>query len=488
MKIKNKTNFFVFLVILISVLLNYLIFPNMLYTQLFTAVYVIIAYYMFSDTTKETIYFSTLLLAVINFSMVIPITSRYSIYYFYVTLFIYVVGYLIYFFKNRENINIKSITKNKYALFLAIFFGYMIITTFISADKKLAVKYIYNCAIMASLLLMIFIENNSISKLKKTFRFLLYVDAGILFTGILQISGLSCGLRNHFEEWDPESMQQIAYVKHIPVTFFYNPNNYAVFLVLGMTALIIAFLYTNNKKLKLTYTILYFISQVNLIFTRSRTAWGSVFLVIFFCIGVYILKLRGNKANIKKLMAIFTLTLAVFWFLSTIPSMEPFYGKLASLNIFHFGGGPAQQTPLILGKKGSDNERYTLMYDVLHGVFYDKNVLGFGPGNIEKYVEKMGNTFGVLNVHSLWLEILGDFGVAFFLYFVFIYLKIILNDISAYSKVEEGYRQYNLIGASLCFALIFLTFAPSSVMWYPPFWMSLSIGVRMATINDKMRL
>ncbi len=43
---------------------------------------------------------------------------------------------------------------------------------------------------------------------------------------------------------------QIEYVKHIPVTFFYNPNNYAVFLVLGMAALAISFLFADNKKIK----------------------------------------------------------------------------------------------------------------------------------------------------------------------------------------------------------------------------------------------
>lgn len=488
MKITDKTNFIVFLIILISVLSNYFIFPDMLYTQIFTAIYIVIAYFMFSEDTKETIYYSTLLLAVINFSMEIPLTSRYSIYYFYVTLFVYVVGVITYLIKNKKKIDFKAVIKNKYGLLLIIFFCYMIATTFVSADKKLAVKYIYNCAIMASLLLMMFIENNSINKLKNTFKFLSYIFGGILFTGVLQIIGLSCGLRNHFEEWDPTSFGQIDYVKHIPVTFFYNPNNYAVFLVLGMTALIIGFLYTKNKRIKFAYALLYFVAHINLIFTRSRTAWISVFLVILFCIAVYILKLKTNKDKIKNLITIFLLTFGVFWILSTVPYMKPFYGKMASFNIFHFKGADSEKPIVVIGQKGSDNQRYTLAYDVMHGVFYEKNILGFGPGNIEKYVEKMDNTYGVLNVHSLWLEILGNFGIVFFIYFVIMYINIILDNVLVYKTVKEKYREFNLIGASLCFGLAFLTFAPSSVMWYPPFWMSLSIGVRMATINENMRL
>ncbi len=87
---------------------------------------------------------------------------------------------------------------------------------------------------------------------------------------------------------------QIEYVKHIPVTFFYNPNNYAVFLVLGMAALAISFLFADNKKDKMIYASLYFIAQINLIFTRSRTAWISIFLIILFCMGFYMLKFKNK--------------------------------------------------------------------------------------------------------------------------------------------------------------------------------------------------
>ncbi len=88
--------------------------------------------------------------------------------------------------------------------------------------------------------------------------------------------------------------------------------------------------------------------------------------------------------------------------------MKPYYGKFSTSKFFNFKKQDTaiEQPPIAIGKKGSDNQRITLMYDVVHGVFYEKHYFGFGPGNIEKHVEKMNNTFGVFNVHSLWFEIL----------------------------------------------------------------------------------
>ncbi len=80
------------------------------------------------------------------------------------------------------------------------------------------------------------------------------------------------------------------------------------------------------------------------------------------------------------------------------------------------------------------------MYDVVHGVISEKHYLGFGAGNIEKYVEKMNNTFGVLNVHSFWVEMLGDFGIAIFLYIIYIYISMIRDGLKAYYYEQVKYK------------------------------------------------
>ncbi|WP_243154567.1 O-antigen ligase family protein [Clostridium sporogenes] len=363
----------------------------------------------------------------------------------------------------------------------------MIFTMFIADSKKLAIKYIYNFFIMVSLAIMICFHNKNEKKIEFTLKFLKYLFAGILFLGVLEICGVSYGIRNHFVEWDPIAAQ-IEYVKHIPVTFFYNPNNYAVFLVLGMTTLAIAFLFSNNKKDKIIYTLLYIIAQINLIFTRSRTAWISIFLIILFCMGFYILKFKNNKRKIFQLTQIFSVTVLVFVLISCIPSMKPYYGKFSTSKFFNFKkqDSTIEQPPIAIGKKGSDNQRVTLMYDVVNGVFYEKHYLGFGPGNIERHIEKMDNTFGVFNVHSLWFEILGNFGILFFLYYIYTYLHIIIKNLMLHSR-EEMKNSKSLLFACLMFGFIFLSFAPSSIMWYTPFWIVIGLSINYLNLKSNFK-
>ncbi|WP_027626894.1 O-antigen ligase family protein [Clostridium lundense] len=492
MELRCNKNTAVYLILMLALVANYFIFPSLIVVQLFAGFYLTIIYKKFANNIKHMIYFTTILFAIINFSLEIPLGSRYSIYYFYVTLFIYMICLLYSFIKNNPKIEFEKIKNNKYLMFFIVFVVYMLASVLLAGDKKLAIKYIYNFAIMASLLIMVILENRSKEIMNKTLRFLQYVYTGILGLGILEIFEIRYGTRNHFVEWDPIAAQ-ISYVKKIPVVFFYNPNNYAVFLVIGMTILFSAWLFSKDKNKKMIYLLLYFVSQVNLIFTRSRTAWVTIFITLLFATIFYAFGKNKDKVKTKKLFALGTITMVVFVGISFIPSMQPFYGKitgsklLGRLNIWNMEYQPSEEDEQLiqLGKKGSTNQRYTLLYDVAHGVFVEKHFLGFGPGNIEKYVEKMDNTFGVVNVHSLWFEILGDFGIPIFFYVIYIYLAMILDSIKAYYHANEELKKYLIMFASTSFGVIFLAFAPSTIMWYPTFWIVVGMTVTLAINNKK---
>lgn len=488
----NGQNKAIYLIIILSLIANYIIFPSLIVVQLFAALYITLIYKKFVDGKREFIYFSTLLFAIINFSLKIPVGSRYDIYYFYVTLFIYVVFLIYNFLKKYKYLNFDLIKHNKYLVFIGVFILYMLFSFIIAQDKKLSIKYIFDFFIMLFLMIMVIYENKSKVKIHKSLIFLKYLYMGILFLGILEMFGIRYGVRNHFEEWDPIATQ-ISYVKRIPVVFFYNPNNYAVFLVIGMTIIIAALLFTKNKYEKILYFILYLISQLNLIFTRSRTSWTTVFIVLLFMIAFYLLPRNRNMKNVKKLIVSAFVTMAVFVGISFIPNMQPFYGKItgsslfSKLNIFNSQYQPnlQDQKLLQLGKKGSDNERYTLIYDVVHGVVMKRHYLGFGAGNIENYIKSMNNTFGVLNVHSLWFEILGNFGIAIFLYTMYIYICIIKDPLKNYFNLDTELKKYSIMFSSNIFGIIFLSFGPSTIMWYPPFWISLGMSLAIIVGNGK---
>ncbi len=78
-----------FIILSVLVLLNFFIFPDRIFIQIFTVVYLFIIYKKFAKIIRF-LYYSTLLLAIIN-SQWRSINKRYSIYYFMLTLFIYMM-------------------------------------------------------------------------------------------------------------------------------------------------------------------------------------------------------------------------------------------------------------------------------------------------------------------------------------------------------------------------------------------------------------
>ncbi|OFI05788.1 teichuronic acid biosynthesis protein TuaE [Clostridium acetireducens DSM 10703] len=491
LNINNIT--FVYILLILSIVGNFFMFPQLALVHLFAIIYLTISYKYFSDTAKDMVYYSTILFALINFSLKIPLGSRYDIYYFYITLFIYIVIFVINTIKTN-NLHIKSVIKNKYSLFLVVFFVYMILSVLLATDKKMAIKYIFNFCIMISLLLMFVFENINQHVIKKTLNFLQYVYVGIISLGLLEIFGIRYGTRNHFAEWDAIAFQ-IHYVKRIPVVFFYNPNNYAIFLVIGMILTGMQIIFSKNKKKRYIYISIYVLSQINLIFTRSRTAWLTIFIAFMFCAAFYYIKGKEDSKRIgKSVLKLACFTLIIFLAISFIPGMQPYYGKitgsklLSKLNISGFEyKSPDDEKLLALGKKGSSNQRFTLLYDVIHGVIVKKNYLGFGAGNIENYVESMANTYGVLNIHSLWFEILGNFGIAIFLYTIYIYLSMIYNCLKNYKFANEEMKKYLIMISTATFAFIFLAFAPSTMMWYPAFWMTLGMTIALIKYNKLLK-
>ena len=487
MKDNRKMITALYIVFLLLTAANFIFFPERYAVQIFAIIYLTVIYKYFADSSKKFLYYTTLLFAFINAGLSLPFGSRYAVYYFYITLFIYIVIFAVEFFKGEITFNIKAFLKNKYNKFFVFFVLYMLFSIVFAESKKMAAVQIINYGIMFSLLIMIILENSNKINLKNTFKFLEYLYMGILFLGTLEIFGVRYGLRNHYFDLELTA-NEINFVKKIPVVFFYNPNNYAVLLVLVMAVIAVKLYYEKDKNKRILYYVIYVLSQINLIFTTCRTAWFTVFITFIFCIFVGIIK--KDKSIRKFALKLTAFTFAVFLVFSFIPSMEPFYGKFQSTplieKLFNIDLDSKWQTKVELGSRGSVNERYTLMYDVMDGVFLKGHYLGFGAGNISNFIEKMNNTYGVLNVHSLWFEILGDFGIITFIYFVYICLSMIVDLLGSYSKHSGNIKKYSLMLVVCCFDFAFLAFAPSSVITYVPFWLMMAVAVVIVKNKDNM--
>ena len=455
---KQRGNIIFVSFIILAVVLNMITNKNSIIVDIYALLYGILILKIFKgDSFKDKIYFLTLLFAILSFSFLIKIKGRYDIYFYYISM-------LIYFFimvKNYKDYNIKGIIKNKYFIFLFGFIVYIMISVLWSMNKGLAIKSIINYLIMICLLIVVIDYNSKSQNITKTIKYIYYMVIGIIPIGLIEMTGNRFNIRNHYID---ENLYRLYpwFLKKIPTTFFYSPNDYGVFIVFAMVFLLIALVYTNSKKEKYIFGLVYLLLNLNLIFTTSRTAWISLFLVYVFILVLFLIYKRYG--NLKKILFIGILTFVVFYTLSLIPVLGPFYGKFRGIAMPEYG------------ETGSTNVRYTLIMNIIDGVIIKGNFLGFGVGNTSSYLKIINNTNGITNAHSLWFEILGDFGLPIFIAFGLIYLAL-MYDLFKVSLKKNLSKNYALSLLVCFFGFIFLSFAPSSVISFTPFWLLMGLGV-----------
>jgi teichuronic acid biosynthesis protein TuaE len=485
MLIANKSFNAVFILLIVSILFNFVIFPNLIIVQLFSLIYLIIIYKLFAKDVKSLLYYSTIIFAIIDFSLLMPIGRKYGVYYFYLTLFLYYCTIIVPLIKSIK----LSYFKNRYVLFGFIFLIYVFISLLFAKDKVVSIKSIINYTIMMLLSAMFVFENKNKVTVKNTFLLLKYIFIGVLILGTIEILGFRYGVRNHYYDLGL-FVKDYPFLKRVPVVFFYNPNDYGVVLVLAMIVLLINYYVSTSKKDKLLSLALFIVAQINLIFTTSRTGWVTlVFVMIIILINYAILH---ERSKIKSVFKSLIIVLIVFTVFSLLPGMAVYYGKfnstpfLRKLNITYANMNKATKPmPISEGGQNSTSERFTLMLDVTNGVFKQGHILGFGAGNIENFIKAQYNTHGVVDVHSLFLEILGDFGIFILIYFLYIYARLMMDSMTIYIKGHEIKNYYFIMEYSL-FAFIFLSFGPSSVIAFTPFW--ILMGLSTALVVNKKEL
>lgn len=473
-----QMNKMILLINIIIIIISMISTPDLIIVYLFYLIFAILIYKYFTFNTKRYLYFTTLFYA--------SVTSGNSkfVFLFY---FLYIIVYLYNLYKHKSRRSFNKGYSKRYLIFFIIFVVYLFMSIFIAEDKYLAVKTLYRYVIMIALFALMFMENNSKDKLKETMRFFLILYAGILFLGTLEIFNVNIGLENIYIN----SGITYEYTKRIPVTFFYNPNNYAVVLNLGIAMLFTHSLHLKKIKEKFFIYILISISIVNLIFTRSRLGWLTVFLTLLIVfIGGLILTFKNkNIGKTYMISSVVTTIWILFIFVAlSLPNfMYPYYGKFADSLIINnvkkeIFKVPINDTPetvppikLEYGGEGSENERITLILNVLEGVIGEKRYLGFGVGNIGKYVEGKGNTNGLVNIHSSWFEYLGDFGIGMFIYLILMYCMMLWDTFIITLKTvnDDWFIPTMLLVVGII--MVVLAFSPSTILMFTPFWTILGI-------------
>lgn len=484
MKNNARTTMFMLLIILIAA--NLIMYPKLWVVHVFALVFTILNYKFFGKTSAKFLLYSTLLYALIDSSLSFSIGSRYKLLFSMITILLYYIISVPKIFSDIRNLNAKKIVKNKYMLFFLIFVVYVLIGIIFTKSKKLAISMSITYAYMFLILLAIVFENKDIKDIKNTFNFLISVSMGILALGTMEIFGIRYGVQTIYDRIHINVLNS-EYFRKIPIVFFYNQNNYAVFLIILMSMLLIYSMYMNNKYHRILAYFVFAVCQVNLILTTSRICWVSEILMFGFAFfNACLMKSRKAKLHVGKYIAICACVYAIFYF---IPTTNIYYGKFANTTILksvrdmtmiNNDKKDKSGDTMEIGGAGSDNERYTLILDIASGVVIHKHLLGFGIGNTMYYIKTLKNTHSIVNPHSMWFEILGDYGVFIFIYFAYIYGSMIKTLNSGIPDKEN--KKYPLMASTACFVFIITSFAPSTVTGFSPFWILMGLSLSLVFI------
>jgi len=473
--LKDKKKWLTILYVLF-ILFNIVLSPSLIVLNGYALIMgLIIIFFIKWEKSSELLYYFVLLFSVMDFSFNLPVMGRFNIYYMHIALLILTIIMAIGYSKKRPLPKLTEVAKNKYTLFLFVFIVYMVLSLSWAENRGMALKYMINYAIMICFMFAVYTFNPNRKKVKETLKVLLYTAIPVLIIGSFEMMGMRMPLRNIYTDHDLYSLA--AYLRTIPTVFFYNPNNYGVYLVMAMSFILPFIAYNRTKGRNGLFWVMQLVALVNLIFCTSRTAYVVMLLTLVGFVVFFMFTREWYK--FRRVVAMGMATLIVFYGLSNVPSMSVYYGKFNDtpiLNILSFNKTNVNQPITDFEENGSIGERRNVILDIVNGVFKKGHLQGFGVNNTAIYLKKVGNTHGIVNPHSLWFEVLGDYGVGIFFYFIFIYLSLLWDLLKVYREsIKDGeygltsYLTVSLIGALGGFILT--AFAPSSVISYTQMWL-----------------
>lgn len=204
----------------------------------------------------------------------------------------------------------------------------------------------------------------------------------------------------------------------IPISIYANQNDYATMLALGFFILLILFLYQKNKYLKTSYLAVMF-SSIYLIWrTQSRAnllglllGIGVMFIVKF---GPYIKEFLMIK-SIQKLVVTLGLLTAI-----SLLFMDPLQEMILTI-----------LTDNRYANVDISKSKYNRIYLLLNGLYFLLRTfgIGVGAGNIEYWMEYFSvfPTFGIVNIHNWWGEILVGYGILIFILYISMYFSMFIQ-------------------------------------------------------------
>lgn len=385
---------------------------------------------------------------------------------FFVSLLVFPFKKVKYFFLNKP----AFIT-----VFPALMFLFYLLSMFWSPNLFYSIQYLGYLFFGVAIIYITFFSVNNIKQLKNVL---------IVLGSVLLVELLICLLEMYSSFRYPISpySKLVTYFGHgykidqnlsssvkslllsVPTGFHWNPNNLATLLSLALPFTLLS----TNKWIKyLGSLLLLFVLGA----TNSRGVMLSVSIIILF---IFLKEFIVSK---KVFLAIMSLCLILFIVPNKLNPFSSVSNRISDSIDAVFGMFENKQTSNSLGA------RQELMKNALDEL--DDNLwLGAGAGSSKFIQEKNGKVANKLtSLHNFWLEILVDAGIVFFLIFIGWYF-LIVNKLFKIHQTNDPFLIYvSKASAIALLGLIISAVSCSSIIYFFPFWILLSIALVVLKIS-----
>lgn len=203
---------------------------------------------------------------------------------------------------------------------------------------------------------------------------------------------------------------------------FGNTNNFATYLLVSITPLLISARASRNGWMKLIFVAGAASSALLILNSESR---ANVIALTLWAAVTFLLQFR-TKIRATAALLVVSATLVVAFFVDTNAILH----RLGINGIFNFTFDNAYN---------SDGVRLNLVRNGLHFVS-ETYGFGTGAGNIEYWMEHSAlyPTGGVINIHNWWMEILASFGIIVFLGYVAMFLYLLRALFASATRAEDS--------------------------------------------------
>ncbi|WP_258042392.1 O-antigen ligase [Paenibacillus sp. UNC499MF] len=210
---------------------------------------------------------------------------------------------------------------------------------------------------------------------------------------------------------------------------FYNPNDFAFFLIVSLPVL---FFSISDKNIGMkAFSWLIMLSSVYFIYLAQAR---MIYILLIGMIFLYM----GYLVFYRKIKIVLSIIAGVFLFcLAFLKQLTDFWQQIISLK----------------GDDGSVEVRRVLTADAWN--IAKNNIFGVGAGNIEYYLDQFGTNVGrIVNVHNWWIEILANYGIFVFSgYVLFMVFSLFWIGKSLLHKAPNAHYMYPLFFSLLVFTV-----------------------------------